>query len=34
VKIAIDAGKGKIVEFISSTMNLRNYMLDVKRGQW
>jgi hypothetical protein len=33
VQIAIDAGKGKVVEFIGSAVNLRNDVFDVKSGQ-
>ena len=33
VQIAIDAGKGEIVEAIGPTMNLRDDMLDMKCGQ-
>jgi hypothetical protein len=33
VQIAIDAGKGKVVEVIGSAVNSWNDVFDVKRGQ-
>src|SRR5438132_551884 len=33
MKIAIDAGKGEIVEVIAATVNFGNDVLDVERGE-
>ena len=33
MKIAIDAGKGKIVEVIAAAVNLWNDVFDVERGE-
>jgi hypothetical protein len=33
VKVAIDTGKGKIVEVIAAAVNLGNDVFDVERGQ-
>ena len=33
MQIAIDAGKGKVVEVIASAVNLWNDVFDVKRGE-
>ena len=33
VKIAIDAGKGEIVEVIAAAVDFRNDVLDMKRGE-
>jgi hypothetical protein len=33
MKIAIDAGKGKVVDVIATAVNLGNDVFDMKRGQ-
>jgi hypothetical protein len=33
VKIAIDAGKGEILDIITTAVNFRNDVLDVERGE-
>ena len=33
MKIAIDAGKGEIVDVITAAVNSRNDVLDVERGE-